>query len=43
MLTDKEVKVINDWLLKGFEIEIFRKPDGTLSVKTVKRRKLNID
>lgn len=43
MLTDKEVKVINDWLLKGFEIEIFKKPDGTLSVKTVKRRKLNID
>ena len=36
MLTEKEIKAINEWLLKGFEIEIFKKPDGTLNIKTVK-------
>lgn len=43
MLSENAIKAINEWLEKGFEIEIFRKPDGTLSIKTVKRRKLNID
>lgn len=43
MLTDKEVNAINEWLAKGFEIEIFRKPDGTLNIKTVKKKRLIVD
>lgn len=43
MLTKEMVEAINEWLLKGFEIEIFRKPDGTLNIKTVKKKKLIID
>ena len=43
MLTEKEVKAINEWLAKGFEIEIFKKPDGTLNIKTVKKKKLFIE
>lgn len=43
MLTEKIVAVLNEWLAKGFEIEIFPKPDGTLNIKTVKKKKINID
>lgn len=43
MLTDKEVNAINEWLAKGFEIEIFKKPDGTLNIKTVKKKRLIVD
>ena len=43
MLTAKMVEAINEWLDKGFEIEIFKKPDGTLNIKTVRKKKLYID
>ena len=43
MLTKEIVDAINMWLDKGFEIEIFRKPDGTLNIKTVKKKKLIIE
>ena len=43
MLTQKEVDAINEWLLKGFEIEIYRKPDGTLNIKTVRKKRLKIE
>jgi hypothetical protein len=43
MLTEKIVEVINEWLGKGFEIEIYRKPDGTLNIKTVKKKRLNVE
>ena len=43
MLTQKIVDAINAWLEKGFEIEIFRKPDGTLNIKTVKKKKMPIE
>ena len=43
MLTEKEVTAINEWLAKGFEIEIFKKPDGTLNIKTVRKKRLNIE
>ena len=43
MLTQKMVEAINEWLNKGFEIEIFKKPDGTLNIKTVRKKKLYID
>ena len=42
MLTREIVDAINEWLDKGFEIEIFKKPDGTLNIKTVKKKKLFI-
>ena len=40
MLTAEVVRAIEEALLKGFEVEIFRKPDGTLNIKTVKKKKL---
>ena len=43
MLTPKVIEAINEWLEKGFEIEIFKKPDGTLNIKTVKKKRLNIE
>ena len=43
MLTEKIVEAINEWLEKGFEIEIYRKPDGTLNIKTVKKKRLNVE
>ena len=43
MLTEKEVRAINEWLEKGFEIEIFKKPDGTLNIKTVRKKRLNVE
>ena len=43
MLTNKEVEAINVWLAKGFEIEIFKKPDGTLNIKTVRKKRLVIE
>lgn len=42
MLTLEIVQAIEDALMRGFEIEIFRKPDGTLNIKTVKKKKLFI-
>ena len=42
MLTAEVVRAIEEALLKGFEVEIFRKPDGTLNIKTVKKKKLFI-
>lgn len=42
MLTAEIVKAIEEALLRGFEVEIFRKPDGTLNIKTVKKKKLFI-
>lgn len=43
MLTQKIVDAINEWLAKGFEIEIYKKPDGTLNIKTVKKKRLIVD
>ena len=43
MLTEREVQAINEWLTKGFEIEIFKKPDGTLNIKTVRKKRIVID
>lgn len=43
MLTEKEVAAINAWLDKGFEIEIYRKPDCTLNIKTVRKKRLVIE
>lgn len=43
MLTAKIVEAINSWLEKGFEIEIYRKPDGTLNIKTVKKKRLIVE
>ena len=43
MLTEAVVKAINEWLEKGFEIEIYRKPDGTLNIKTVRKKRLIVD
>ena len=43
MLTEKEIEKINEWLAKGFEIEIYRKPDGTLNIKTVKKKRLIVE
>ena len=43
MLTQREIDAINLWLEKGFEIEIFKKPDGTLNIKTVKKKKVVIE
>jgi len=40
MLTKEQIAAINAWLDRGFEIEIFKKPDGTLNIKTVKKKKL---
>ena len=43
MLTEKEVAAINEWLVKGFEVEIYRKPDGTLNIKTVRKKRLVVE
>lgn len=43
MLTEKIVEAINEWLAKGFEIEIYKKPDGTLNIKTVRKKRLIVD
>ena len=43
MLTEKEVAAINEWLAKGFEVEIYRKPDGMLNIKTVRKKRLVIE
>lgn len=43
MLTKEIVDAINEWLGKGFEIEIYKKPDGTLNIKTVKKKRLYVE
>lgn len=43
MLTQKVIDAITEWLAKGFEIEIYKKPDGTLNIKTVKKKRLIVD
>jgi hypothetical protein len=43
MLTEKEIAAINEWLAKGFEIEIYVKPDGTKNIKTVRRKRLVVE
>ena len=43
MLTKEIVEAINEWLAKGFEIEIYRKPDGTLNIKTVNKKRLVVE
>jgi hypothetical protein len=43
MLTEKEIAAINEWLAKGFEIEIYKKPDGTLNIKTVRKKRLVVE
>ena len=43
MLTEKIIAAIETWLDKGFEVEIFKKPDGTLNIKTVKRKRLIVE
>ena len=43
MLSDAEIKAINEWLAKGFEMEIYRKPDGTLNIKTVRKKRLIVE
>lgn len=43
MLDEKTVAAINEWLSKGFEIEIYKKPDGTLNIKTVRKKRLIVE
>ena len=43
ILSDKEVQEIRKWIRKGFEIEIFKKPDGTLNIKTVRKKRLVVE
>ena len=43
MLTQKEIDAINAWLAKGFEIEIYKKPDGSLNIKTVRKKRLIVE
>ena len=43
MLTQREIDAINEWLSKGFEIEIYKKPDGTLNIKTVRKKRMVIE
>ena len=43
MQTEKEVAAINEWLNRGFEIEIYRKPDGVLNIKTVRKKRLIVE
>ena len=43
ILSEKEVQEIRKWIRKGFEIEIFKKPDGTNNIKTVRRKRLIIE
>ena len=43
ILSEKEVQEIRKWIRKGFEIEIFKKPDGTNNIKTVRRKRLVIE
>ena len=43
VLSEKEVRAIREWMRKGFEIEIFKKPDGTNNIKTVRRKRLVIE
>jgi hypothetical protein len=43
MLTEKEVAAINEWLERGFEIEIYRRLDKTLCIKTVRKKRLVVD
>lgn len=43
MLTEKIVEAINEWLARGFEIEIYKKPDGTLNIKTVRKKRLIVE
>ena len=43
ILSEKEVQEIRKWIRKGFEIEIFKKPDGTNSIKTVRRKRLVVE
>lgn len=40
MLTQEMIDAINEWLGKGYEIELFPKSDGTLSIKTVRRKRV---
>ena len=43
ILSEKEVQEIRKWIRKGFEIEIYNKPDGTNNIKTVRRKRLIIE
>ena len=43
MLTEREIAAINEWLMKGFVIEIYKKPDGTLNIKTVRKKRLVVE
>lgn len=43
VLSEKEIRAIREWMRKGFEIEIFKKPDGTNNIKTVRRKRLVIE
>ncbi len=43
ILSEKEIQEIRKWIRKGFEIEIFKKPDGTNNIKTVRRKRLVIE
>ena len=40
MLTAEMLKAIEAALTKGFAVELYRKPDGRLSIKTVSRREV---
>ena len=37
VLTEAMLKAIEYALVRGYEVEIYRKPDGAVSIKTVKR------
>ena len=43
ILSEKEVQEIRRWIRKGFEIEIFKKPDGTNNIKTVRKKRLLVE
>ena len=43
VLSEKEVQEIRKWIRMGFEIEIFKKPDGTNNIKTVRRKRLIVE
>ena len=43
ILSEKEVQEIRKWIRKGFEIEIYRKPDGILNIKTVRKKRLIVE
>ena len=42
VLTKEALEVISNALVRGLTVEVYRKRDGTVLIKTVSRRKVNI-